>query len=236
METRTVFDLSTAVERWRGELAMQHHLTPDILRELEHHLHDAIAEFQKAGLTDEESFWIARRRIGHPQQLDEEFEKADPIAVWKNRGLWMVTGLMVVNYWQSLLYAIPTPRLLSGSEPGIHAILIQYGIGLVYQLPCLGIALLLAKKAFRKTPFTKASSRHFKPKFAAYLTTFSIALIAGQAWRAFPEIRALRRQPVSWFEDPYLANILSQLTWHMALILLAVWLIRRPSGESAKAS
>lgn len=93
MEDQTRFDLNTAIENWRRELAAQPDLAPDDRRELETHLRDSIAEFQNRGLNDKESFWLARRRIGQPQQLGEEFVKANPAQVWRERAFWMVLAL-----------------------------------------------------------------------------------------------------------------------------------------------
>src|SRR5579863_4287883 len=89
MATQTCFDLNTAVESWRNELAAQPHLTPDNRRELEKHMLDSMADLRGCGLNEEESFWLARRRVGQPQQLAEEFEKADPGKVWLERVFWM---------------------------------------------------------------------------------------------------------------------------------------------------
>ena len=92
MENQTRFDLNAAIENWRNELAAQPNLASDDRRELETHLRDAIAGFQQRGLNDEESFWLARRRVGQPQQLGEEFVKADPAKVWRERMFWMCAG------------------------------------------------------------------------------------------------------------------------------------------------
>ena len=89
MENQTRFDLNAAVENWRNELAAQANLTSDDRRELETHLRDAIAGFQQRGLNDEESFWLACRRVGQPQQLVEEFVKTNPAKVWRERVFWM---------------------------------------------------------------------------------------------------------------------------------------------------
>jgi hypothetical protein len=89
MENQTRYDLNATIENWRRELAAQAGLTPDVRRELETHLRDAIAGFQQRGLNDEDSFWLARRRVGQPQQLGEEFVKADPVKVWRERMFWM---------------------------------------------------------------------------------------------------------------------------------------------------
>ena len=99
MENQTRYDLNAAVENWRNELAAQPNLAPDDRRELETHLRDAIAGFQQRGLNDEESFWLARRRVGQPQQIGEEFAKTNPTAVWRERLFWMLNALLFLNLW-----------------------------------------------------------------------------------------------------------------------------------------
>src|ERR1017187_6087792 len=94
MENQTRYDLNAAVENWRNELAAQPNLASDDRRELETHLRDAIAGFQQRGLNDEESFWLARRRGGQPQLIGEDFEKADPTKIWRERTCWMVTAIL----------------------------------------------------------------------------------------------------------------------------------------------
>src|SRR5450631_2113639 len=89
METQTRYDLNAAIENWRNELAAQPNLAADDRRELETHLRDAIAGFQQRGLNDEESFWLARKRVGQPKQICEEFVKANPTAVWRERIFWL---------------------------------------------------------------------------------------------------------------------------------------------------
>lgn len=106
METKTCFDLTRATENWRQELACQAGLTPDTRRELETHLHDTVAELQQRGLNDEESFWLARRRLGQIPQLALEFTKASPAELWRQRVLWMAIALVgsyVFMTWKDLL-------------------------------------------------------------------------------------------------------------------------------------
>ena len=102
METQTRYDLNAAIESWRSELAAQPNLTAEVRSELETHLRDAIAGFQQRGLNDEESFWLARRRVGQPHQLSEEFVKANPAAAWRERVLWMATAFLAVNFLQTI--------------------------------------------------------------------------------------------------------------------------------------
>jgi hypothetical protein len=106
METQTRYDLNAAIENWRMALAAQAGLTAEDRRELETHLRDAIAGFRQRGLNDEESFLLARHRVGQPRQLGEEFVKANPAAVWRERLFWMTISL-VGSYgfmtWKDLL-------------------------------------------------------------------------------------------------------------------------------------
>ena len=99
METQTRYHLNAAIENWRAELAVQPNLTAEVRRELETHLRDAIAGFQQRGLNDEESFWLACKRVGQPPQLGEEFVKANPAAVWRERGFCVVLVLFTFQIW-----------------------------------------------------------------------------------------------------------------------------------------
>ncbi len=141
MENQTRFDLNAAVENWRQELAAQPPLTPDNRRELETHLRDSLAELKARGLSDEESFWLARRRVGQPQKLAEEFAKSDPAKVWRERIFWMALGIIV--FWQltqiltfavgiALYYLFPSLRefyVKSGFWP-TDAVVLIIGIAL----------------------------------------------------------------------------------------------------------
>ena len=118
MENQTRYDLNAAVENWRNELAAQPNLASDDRRELETHLRDAVAGFQQRGLNDEESFWLARKRVGQPQQIDEEFVKAKPAAVWRDRMFWLALGII---FWQLTLMLVNVAKItLNYLTPGLH--------------------------------------------------------------------------------------------------------------------
>jgi len=102
MENQTRFDLNAAIENWRQELAAQPNLASEDRRELETHLRAAIAGFQQRGLNGEESFWLARRRVGQPQQLSEEFVKADPARAWRERVFWMAIAFFIFELWATI--------------------------------------------------------------------------------------------------------------------------------------
>jgi hypothetical protein len=97
METQTRYDLNAEIENWHAELAVLPNLRAEVRRELETHLRDAIAGFQQRGLNDEESFWLACKRVGRPQQIAGEFLAPDPAKVWRQRLSWMFFGMLGIN-------------------------------------------------------------------------------------------------------------------------------------------
>jgi len=145
MENRPHFDLTTAIENWRNELAAQAALASDDLRELETHLLDAITGYQQRGLTGEESYWLARRRVGHPQELGEEFEKANPGRVWRERIFWIAFGIL---FWQLTLILTNVAKVvLNLLPPGLHRFYHMSGFWFV-DAAVLIIGILLARGWF----------------------------------------------------------------------------------------
>jgi hypothetical protein len=109
MEPKTRFNLSAALQNWREELAAQPHLTAENRRELEAHVTDTIAEMQQRGLSDEESFWLARRRVGWPKELGQEFANVGPKNPGREWVLWIAVAFYVLNLWQNISTLLVVP-------------------------------------------------------------------------------------------------------------------------------
>ena len=95
METTTSFDLNRAIQQWRENLGQSPAFQRENLNELESHLRDSVAVLQTCGLSAEEAFLIATRRIGKGGSLETEFSKVNGTAVWLDRFFWMVIGYQV---------------------------------------------------------------------------------------------------------------------------------------------
>jgi hypothetical protein len=92
METPNESGLNEAIRLWRQELAGARTMHRSDLDELEAHLRDAIGELTQTGLSAEETFLVARRRLGPSSGLSAEFAKVNWQEVWLTRVLWMVGG------------------------------------------------------------------------------------------------------------------------------------------------
>jgi hypothetical protein len=224
METQTRFDLNAAIANWQQELASQPGLAPVVRRELETHLRDTVAELQRHGLNNEESFWLARRRVGQPQQISEEFRKADPAVIWRERIFWMIMALLAVNLWTAFCnpfwapirfihtrFADILPGWILFYLPGwLGESQVLYTLQIlvlcVRYIPVFLVAVLLAKGRLKfshsAVHYLGASrKRFFVGMSGALLLTHSVSLLRGEMYFLF------------------------QLIWTVPLIVLATWLM-----------
>src|SRR4026209_1527781 len=78
MKNETSFDLNLAIQHWRENLAQSPSLSRQSLDELESHLRDSSMALERAGLSAEEAYLIAAKRMGPTGKLEMEFEKVAP--------------------------------------------------------------------------------------------------------------------------------------------------------------
>ena len=98
MENPATFDLSRRIEQWRENLAASPSFRGENLDELESHLRDSVATLQSRGLSADEAFLIATRRIGTDGALATEFSKVNEQVIWFDRALWMLTGVLLWTF------------------------------------------------------------------------------------------------------------------------------------------
>lgn len=146
METPAGFDLNAAIETWRQELLAQPGLAPDDRRELEAHLRDTVAELRRRGMDDEESFVLARHRVGKPPQIATEFANADPLRTWRQRMLWMAAALLVMDAWSSMYTLLFNISFVLVPRPANFMVVIWEAASLVfYLLPVVWLAVVLSE-------------------------------------------------------------------------------------------
>ena len=223
METQTRFDLNAAIAAWQQELGSQPDLTPVVRRELETHLRDTVAELQGRGLNNEESFWLARRRVGQPRQLGEEFAKGDPAKVGRERVLWMVLALLIFYLWGASINFLLTLVLGTG-------LLLANGFRLFfYWSPLVIGAVLIAKGRFGFASETWKSFLGSRFRLVAVLTIWMLFNAGGVAWYRMAGIHG----PAGWYN--LWGSLLSLTVWPSMLIGLLIWLMLREDSEPKSA-
>ncbi len=222
MATQTRFDLNVAIESWRNELAAQAHLTPDDRRELEKHLADSITDLRGHGLSEEESFLLAERRMGQPQRLAEEFVKADPIKIWRERAFWMVLGLLAFSLWQGL---VDMYLRYYREEVGVYHV---RRFLLVYVLPA--IVLLLTQRWAVKSVTAFCAFFKTRWRFAVTLIAFIVTIHGPQELEAYQ----FRVQMAPRFSSVFWLNQFTYIGFPLMLLAVAIWLLPTPKQSSRK--
>ena len=115
-------DVEVRIEQWRASLAGSDSLRQSDVTELETHLREEIEHLKTSGLRDDEAFLVARRRLGEPAALEEEFLKVSPHRRITSHLSWMTVGVLAylsvsnlsecVTYtsaWMARVFALPQP-------------------------------------------------------------------------------------------------------------------------------
>jgi hypothetical protein len=116
---KTSFDMNLMIRQWREKLAQSTTVSRESLDELESHLRDSATELEQRGLSAEEAYMVAARRIGPSGALEIEFEKAMPPPrrmVIGRHYLGVSLVLLVLLLVFMTIYPL-TPRGLDASVP-----------------------------------------------------------------------------------------------------------------------
>lgn len=114
MEHSNTFDLNRAVKSWRDQFSQSPAFRGENLEELESHLGDSVDALQISGLSTEEAFVIATRRIGREASLEAEYGKINIRSVWLDRFFWMLVGIQAWGMVAALISALTRNALTYG--------------------------------------------------------------------------------------------------------------------------
>jgi hypothetical protein len=227
MENQARFDLNSALESWRTELAAQPNFSADDRRELETHLRDTFGELKSRGLNEEEFFWLARRRVGQPQKLAEEFVKADSTQIWRDRVFWMAVALLTYSLWSYLtsfvtsvaINMITNWRLSlfhNGSYYwfGLNPVVSQLFTATFRLLPFCCLAFLLLKGRLNKDSRVVSFFRSRR--------NFAIVFVSVISFNSWWPINAWYESQMNIPNLPISTVVHSNLIW-IKLIFLVIW-------------
>jgi len=108
MENPTSFDLNEAIRRWQENFGGSPAFGAENLEELASHLRASVERLKAGGLSEEEAFVIAARRIGEREPLAQEYAKVNAAAGWSWAAVsfWMVAGIYLLQVGYSLSLAM----------------------------------------------------------------------------------------------------------------------------------
>ncbi|MGV3533342.1 MAG: hypothetical protein ACO1QR_13320 [Chthoniobacteraceae bacterium] len=101
----TPFELEASIAAWRAKFRSHDGIGEAQVQELESHLRDGIDDLHRGGLSLEESFLVARHRLGG-ESVADEIRRADPARLWAGRARWMFLGVLSYYALNSLTGAV----------------------------------------------------------------------------------------------------------------------------------
>jgi hypothetical protein len=236
MESKTGFELGKAIQQWRDGLAQQPAVNADRQRELTTHLEDAVAELTGRGLSAEEAFWLARRRVGSPAELGAEFAKAAPEAVWMDRALWgaiSLASIWAIN-WVLNLTKVPWIKWAAPEDAAKFSFVQNTAVWLVHVVAMLAFLTLLSRGALAgrwkklKAGLDSQAARIVMPLGLA-AAALDIAWFMVQAFRATKGVELPMGQFIPAHVVFWLA--LGQASiWWLTLLSFIQWVRRRQRG------
>lgn len=144
-----MFDLNEEILNWRDGLTESGTLSKSALDELESHLREEIESLAAGGLSEQESFWVARRRVGAAGDLGKEFAKVNKSAVLRTRLFWMVAGAL--TYTLAIQSGLAASKLgvLLGALGGLSGHGLGF-VGIAAQMVVLAATLYLCYRVCRR--------------------------------------------------------------------------------------
>ncbi|BDZ44344.1 permease prefix domain 1-containing protein [Naasia aerilata] len=114
--------LDTDIADWRAAVSRGRAVAPADADELEHHLRDQIAELVDAGLTEDEAFLVAVKRLGKVDVLTAEFAREHSERLWKQlvldhaeeTGGWRRSPLLAAGFAAVAAVLIQVARVAAG--------------------------------------------------------------------------------------------------------------------------
>lgn len=186
-----MFDLDQSVSTWRAEMAAGGSCAGADLDELESHLRDSVARLSAAGLSADESFLIAVRRLGGPDDLRPEYGKAHPERLWRDRAVWMLAGLLAWGAIRSLTDLLSTLAFVVTAFAGSTGRVI--GItALACDLFALILAVVFAMELYRHARDGKLNLRP-----GTWVLLGVLAIILGHAATTASNLIAVKHLTVS---------------------------------------
>lgn len=140
-----MFDLNEALRNWQEQMNQGDGCSQDDIDELEEHLREEMAGLLQTGLSSEEAFLLAARRLGRVDALTEEFEKVNASSVWRRRLRWMAIGVLIYLAASTAGTAFREALTAGAAIAGVN----PYVLGVVSPLASVGIMALIVVLAVK---------------------------------------------------------------------------------------
>jgi hypothetical protein len=223
-----MFDLEREIERWKSGFTASEAMRKADVEELEQHVRDALPPLKAAGLTPEEAFLVATRRVGTAAAVTREFGKVNGARVWSQRVFWLAAGALGYVACRLVIGASASlGQAVVGHASGSLAAAVQAGVvvtGAGWLLVALALYGLCHRRADAELPRLRAATLALG--VAVVLALAASMNVAGEVMLAqlVPLSDSVREVAIATFASR-IATVLVPLVLFTAVLLRA-----RPRG------
>lgn len=136
-------DTEARVGEWRTAISRSRAIDDNDVDELESHLRDQIADLEKVGLSDDEAFLVAVKRLGEVDAVTAEYAREHGDRLWKQLALPRADGTNARPFVTMLVFAalaavlLQAARLIGGAGGDLEPWVIR-DAGLLVLTPLVG--------------------------------------------------------------------------------------------------
>ena len=181
-------DVNEAIQNWRAALAGKEALDTHAVDELQDHLESELTRIPAEGLAADERVLLASRRIGSPHDLGEAFFAADPVAIWRRRVLWMVTGLFVLSILPRAILGWTGPLSIWAMSAGASPVTVTTAAAAA-NLGVWGVILFLVWRRIKGVPTNATATRWLTRRPGVAFTVLIGAVVVMSTLRLFNDVQ-----------------------------------------------
>ncbi len=236
MENPKQFDLNEAIRQCQQNLAASPAFCADDLEELASHLCVSAQRLKATGLSEEESFLIASRRLGGADKLSSEFSKLNFGLVWQARAFWMLAGMLVY------LAVFDLARLASAALMALCGHFMASGFSLAWTGGAAFVAVIVGAAcilrlvaAGRLTPVTFSMGRLLRRQRIALPVVFCVVVTLKVAAGVLQAVLYRTLQPIVLGQAFAITAWLSSIGGVLIILLIVVALTMPALSRHARA-
>lgn len=235
MGGKSMFELKKALQNWRNDLKNKNTFLKTDIQELENHLLAELKILKEKGLSEEEAFWVANRRLGETKDLTFEFSKINGNTIWGFRALWMALGVLCYLLMNHLIQLVNGICVTIAAANGVNG----YNLGVVSIVSAfiligtavLGCFLIVSKRgALLRERIFKSAEIATRRTF--YLVGFIILIAILILFKTSAFMLTPRFVSVASYGEFQMVRVLASLIWSVilpSLLVVFVFFIRRKS-------
>ena len=208
-------NLNSFLAEWRQTMSAAHHMTPEMLDELESHMRERVGQLIDSGLSEVDACQRTAAELGNPETIAAEFRKLDPVP-WLPITIMTALGVALALAAAILLLLRPFTGPGAGMLLTIHVLTVTVGYGSTLLLGVLGACFVIQRARAGFPPRRLASLTRATFAFA---TTSTVCTLVGIVLAMFWAHREWGR---FWDWDPKEVGAFCVAVW-MSGFLLAHW-------------